>query len=301
MLQSMSGFNGLGLTPKYEGKVRELYDLEDRLLIVCTDRLSAFDVVFDQLIPGKGIILNDITKKWFELCNKIGIRNHFISANVQDLPAEFTDYADHLENRFLIVRKGKRIDFEFIVRGYLMGSAVKEYNDSGGLWGQPLPEGLKNGSRLENPLLTATTKVDSGGHDEPISVELVKEKIGKAVFNEVEKASLKLFNEASLLLENQGILLMDTKFEFALYEDQVMLIDEILTPDSSRFSFIDKYNEAMKENKPIQTMDKQIIRDHLQKSNWDFKHPAPQLPKEVIDHTFNQYNQLKEIIECNIK
>ena len=140
-----------------------------------------------------------------------------------------------------------------------MGSAVKEYNDSGGLWGQPLPEGLGNGSRLEKPMLTATTKVDSGGHDEPISVQLIKNKIGRH-FNEVEKASLKLFNEASLLLENQGILLLDTKFEFALYEDQVMLIDEILTPDSSRFCFIDKYNEAMKENKPIQTMDKQIIR-----------------------------------------
>ena len=197
-------FQWTRINSEIRGKVRELYDLDDRLLIVCTDRLSAFDVVFDQLIPGKGIILNDITKKWFELCNKIGIRNHFISADVQDLPAEFTDYADHLESRFLIVRKGKRIDFEFIVRGYLMGSAVKEYNDSGGLWGQPLPEGLGNGSRLEKPMLTATTKVDSGGHDEPISVQLIKNKIGEAIFNEVEKASLKLFNEASLLLENQA-------------------------------------------------------------------------------------------------
>lgn len=300
-MQSMSGFNGLGLIPKYEGKVRELYDLEDRLLIVCTDRLSAFDVVFDQLIPGKGIILNEITKKWFELCNKIGILNHFISANIKDLPAEFADYSDRLENRFLLVRKGRRIDFEFIVRGYLMGSAVKEYNESGGLWGQPLSAGLKNGSRLAKPLLTATTKVDSGGHDEPIPIDFIKDKIGEATFNEVEHASLRLFNEASLLLEKQGLLLLDTKFEFALYEDQVMLIDEILTPDSSRFCLVDAYNQGMQQNKSIQTMDKQIIRDYLQKSNWNFKHPAPQLPKEIIEHTFNQYNQLKEIIECNIK
>jgi phosphoribosylaminoimidazole-succinocarboxamide synthase len=301
MMQATPGFNGLGLSPKYEGKVRELYDLGDRLLIICTDRLSAFDVVFDQLIPGKGIVLNEITKSWFELCSKEGIFNHFISDKVEDLPPEYLPYADILKNRFLIVRKGNRINFEFIVRAYLMGSAVKEYQTSGGLWGQSLPEGLDNGSRLVSPLLTATTKVDSGGHDEPVSLGVIKDQIGEHVLSEIQKLSFDLFNKASLLLDKQNILLMDTKFEFAFFDNRVMLIDEILTPDSSRFCLKDNYSEAVAKNKPIQTLDKQIIRDHLQKSDWNFKHPAPELPDEIIKYTYNQYQQIKEIIACNIK
>lgn len=296
----MPGFNGIAIKPDYQGKVRELYDLGDELLIVATDRLSAFDVVFDQLIPGKGKVLNRISNAWFQYFQKLGVANHFVSADTSTLPDRFLSYQSELQERFLVANKGERIDFEFIVRGYLMGSAWSEYSRSKSLWGVPLPDGLKKGDALPEPVLTATTKADSG-HDEAVTIDQVRSKLGDSVFAKIESLAMTIFSEAAKLLRDQNVLILDTKFEFALIDKDIVLIDEVLTPDSSRFSLRDEYESAISQGLEIPTMDKQIIRDYLQTIEWDYRAPAPELPEDVIEHTIKCYEKIEEIILCSIK
>lgn len=284
--------------PTYRGKVRDVYDLGDRLLLVSSDRLSAFDVVFGDTIPGKGKILNTISAHWFSLLKNIP--NHFISAQSDAFPAAFQ--GAEFAGRSALVRKTQRIDFECVVRAFLMGSGHKEYAASGTLAGEKLPAGLAKGAILPQPVFTPAVKNDSG-HDENISFAEMKARLSRAesrglpeYADALKEKSLALFAFAFEKLRAKGIYLLDTKFEFGILNGEITLIDEIFTPDSSRFVEIAEYDKAMREGKEIPTMDKQIVRDYVESIGWNKTAPAPQLPAEVIEKTVAQYKKMEEVI-----
>lgn len=276
--------------PTYRGKVRDVYDLGERLLLVSSDRLSAFDVVFGDTIPGKGKILNTISAHWFSLLKNIP--NHFISAQSDVFPAGFQ--GAEFAGRSALVRKTQRIDFECVVRAFLMGSGYKEYAASGTLAGEKLPAGLAKGAILPQPVFTPAVKNDSG-HDENISFAEMKARLPEYAETLKEK-SLSLFAFAFDKLRAKGIYLLDTKFEFGILNGEITLIDEIFTPDSSRFVEIAEYEKAMREGKEIPTMDKQIVRDYVESIGWNKTAPAPRLPAEVIQKTVAQYKKMEEVI-----
>ena len=276
--------------PTYCGKVRDVYDLGDKLVLVSSDRLSAFDVVFGDTIPGKGRILNCISAHWFSLLNHVP--NHFISATADEFPAPFngSGFAGHS----VLVRKTQRIDFECVVRAFLMGSGYKEYSAGGTLAGEKLPPGLAKGAMLPQPVFTPAVKNDTG-HDENISFAEMKRRQPQYA-EALREKSLSLFHFAFDLLREKGVYLLDTKFEFGLLNGEITLIDEIFTPDSSRFVEITEYDKAMALGKEIPTMDKQIIRDYVESIGWDKNPPAPKLPEDVIQKTVAQYKKMEEII-----
>ena len=267
------------------GKVRDTYDLGDRLLMVTTDRISAFDCVMPNGIPGKGAVLTQLSSFWFARTNDL-IPNHLLSTDVADLPAEVRAQEAWLRERFMIVRKARRLDFECVVRGYLAGSAWVEYQHDGTVCGVRLPAGLRQADRLPEPIFTPASKAESG-HDINISLDAVKNAVGEDLGQTLSDASIAIYNAAARFALDRGIIIADTKMEFGLLGDQLILIDELLTPDSSRFWAVGEY--APGGSPP--SFDKQYLRDWLQQSGWDKRPPAPELPAEVIAGTAARYRE----------
>lgn len=265
------------------GKVRDVYDLGDQLLFVATDRLSAFDVVFSQPIPDKGRVLTGLSAYWFRYTEDI-ISNHLISDDVDDLPDCLASYREELEGRFMLVKKGRVLPVECVVRGYLAGSGWARYQETGSVTGVKLPPGLSNSSRLPEPIFTPTTKATEG-HDLPVTVDQMRDMIGSELTDAVIEKSIELYLAASKRTEECGIILADTKLEFAIIDDALCVVDELVTPDSSRFWSADKYREG--ENQ--ESFDKQYLRDYLETVGWDKRPPAPILPQHVIDSTRERY------------
>lgn len=272
-----------GVKPFSIGKVRDIYDLDDRILIVATDRLSAFDVVLPTAIPYKGKILTGLSEFWFSFTRSI-VDNHFITADVAEFPSELQEYKGILAGRSMIARKAKRIDIECVARAYIAGSAWRSYKEKGSVCGIKLPPGLRESDKLPEPIFTPTTKAESG-HDMELTQSQVEDMVGRDVALKIKEKSLQLLAAASAEVESKGLILSDTKFEFGFYEDDIILIDEALTPDSSRFWPMDDYEPGRSQN----SFDKQYVRDYLEEINWDKKPPAPVLPEEVVRKTTERY------------
>ena len=276
--------------PDSRGKVRDIYDTGDNLLMVATDRISAFDYILPDEIPFKGEILNRISEFWFKKFADI-VPNHLVSIDTADFPAEYAEYADYLAGRSMLVKKAEPIMVECIVRGYLTGSGKKTYDEDGTVCGIKLPEGLVEASRLPEPLFTPSTKAAIGDHDENISYERCVELVGEDIASQLRDLSLKIYTAAAEYAATCGIIIADTKFEFGIIDGKVTLIDECLTPDSSRFWPADTYEEG----KVQPSYDKQYVRNWL-KANWDMTGDAPHLPAEVIEGTSARYREAYEII-----
>jgi len=275
------------------GKVRDIYDLDKALLIISTDRVSAFDVILPNGIPGKGRILTAMSVYWFRIMEDI-VPNHLIASEINDFPAHIKQYRSVIEGRSMLVKKAKPLPVECIVRGYLSGSGWKEYMEKGSVCGISLPQGLLEGSELPEPIFTPSTKAETG-HDENITFEEMKKIIGAQLAEEVKLKSISIYKKANDLARKKGIIIADTKFEFGLDENnRLLLIDEILTPDSSRFWPAADYKPG--QMKDI-SLDKQFIRDYLISINWDKKPPAPALPEDVVIKTSERYKEaLKRLI-----
>lgn len=267
-----------------------MYDLGDSLLLVATDRISAFDYILEDEIPYKGQVLTQISRFWFELLDGV-VENHLISCDVEDLPEQFKPYADYLAGRFMLVKKADMFPTECIVRGYLAGSGLKEYEKEGTVCGIELPEGLINSSQLPAPIFTPSTKAEIGDHDENISFERCAEIIGEENATKLRDLSIRVYETARDHAEKQGIIIADTKFEFGVLDGQVILADEVLTPDSSRFWPGDEYEPGCDQP----SFDKQFVRDWLN-ANWDRTGNPPRLPQEIIDKTSEKYVQAYEKI-----
>ena len=272
------------------GKVRDVYELGDKLLVVATDRLSAFDVVMREGIPDKGRVLTQLSCFWFKLIQD-EFRHHFISANVADYPAELHPFADQLEGRSMLVEKAQTFPIECVVRGYLVGSGWKEYRAQGSVCGIKLPTGLREASRLETPIFTPSTKATTG-HDENITWEETVTRIGADAAGKLRELSLKLYSKGREFAEGRGIIIADTKFEWGLKNDQVNLIDEVLTPDSSRFWPQHEY--APGKSQP--SFDKQFVRDYLESLKWNKQPPPPPLPPEVVEKTSEKYREAYRLL-----
>ncbi len=275
----------------FSGKVRDVYQVDDeKILLVATDRISAFDVVFNEGIPGKGQVLTRISNKWFSMIDQVP--NHLISTRPQEELPFLAGYPE-LEDRTVLVKKLKRLDVECVARGYLFGSAWKDYQATGQVCGIKLPPGMKQAERLPRPIFTPATKAESG-HDENISFEECVKIIGdEEIANRVKELTLEIYSWAHNLLWEKGIILSDTKFEFGLDEEgNLYLIDEVLTPDSSRFWSKETYQVGTSPP----NYDKQFIRDYLETLDWDKKPPAPPLPQEIIDKTIARYREIEEVI-----
>ena len=273
-----------------KGKVRDVYDLGDKLLLIVTDRISAFDFVLHEPIPNKGICLTQISKFWFDFF-KDTIPSHMISSEVKDFPGEIRPYADILKGRSMLVKKAKVFPIECIVRGYISGSAWKNYQKDRTVCGIILPAGLKESDKFNEPLFTPSSKVDSG-HDINISFNEMKKLIGKKDAEKLREFSLKMYKKGSEFARKKGIIIADTKFEFGKIGDQVIVVDEVLTPDSSRFWPADLYEPG----KSQPSFDKQYVRDYLSSTDWDKNSTPPHLPTEVIAETQRKYQEAYEKI-----
>ncbi len=276
--------------PDSRGKVRDIYDAGENLLMVATDRISAFDFILPDEIPFKGEVLNRISAFWFDKFADI-VPNHLVSIDPADFPEEFAEYRDYLAGRAMLVKKAQTIPIECIVRGYLTGSGKKTYDENGTVCGIQLPEGLTEASKLPAPLVTPTTKAEIGDHDENISFERCCEIVGEDIAAQIRDLSLKIYKAAAEYAATRGIIIADTKFEFGVIDGKVTLIDECLTPDSSRFWPAASYEEG----KIQPSYDKQFVRNWL-KANWDMTGETPHLPAEVIDGTSERYREAFQII-----
>lgn len=277
-------FAGLKLSGR--GKVRDNYDLDGKLLIVATDRISAFDVVMPDPIPGKGKILTGLSAFWFKKMEDI-IPNHLISINVADFPEQCRPYADVLEGRSMLVRKARTLPVECIVRGYLSGSGWKDYLAGKPVSGIRLPAGLKESAKLAEPVFTPTTKASDGAHDLPMTRAEMEDLIGKELGAKIIDISIRVYSRAAEDARKKGIIIADTKMEFGMGEQGILLIDELLTPDSSRFWPADDFAEGRAQK----SFDKQFLRDYLLSIKWDQKPPAPHLPEEIIEQTGKKYRE----------
>ena len=275
--------SGIDIKPDAQGKVRDIYDLGDKLLMVATDRISAFDYILEDEIPHKGAVLTQISLFWLEQLKDV-IGNHLISADVADLPEQFKPYADYLRGRFMLVKKAEMFPVECIVRGYLAGSGLKEYQKQGTVCGIQLPEGLVNSSKLPEPIFTPSTKAEIGDHDENISFERCAEILGEDAATQLRDLAIKVYSVARDHAAENGIIIADTKFEFGVIGGQIILADEVLTPDSSRFWPGDAYEPGRDQA----SFDKQYVRDWLN-ANWDRQGNPPHLPQEVIERTSQKY------------
>lgn len=276
--------------PDSRGKVRDIYDAGENLLMVATDRISAFDFILPDEIPFKGEVLNRISAFWFDKFADI-VPNHLVSIDPADFPEEFAEYRDYLAGRTMLVKKAQTIPIECIVRGYLTGSGKKTYDENGTVCGIQLPEGLTEASKLPEPLFTPSTKAEIGDHDENISFERCCEIVGEDIATQIRDLSLKIYKAAAEYAATRGIIIADTKFEFGVIDGKVTLIDECLTPDSSRFWPAASYEEG----KIQPSYDKQFVRNWL-KANWDMTGETPHLPAEVIDGTSERYREAFQII-----
>ena len=276
--------------PDSRGKVRDIYDAGENLLMVATDRISAFDFILPDEIPFKGEVLNRISAFWFDKFADI-VPNHLVSIDPADFPEEFAEYRDYLAGRAMLVKKAQTIPIECIVRGYLTGSGKKTYDENGTVCGIQLPEGLTEASKLPEPLFMPSTKAEIGDHDENISFERCCEIVGEDIATQIRDLSLKIYKAAAEYAATRGIIIADTKFEFGVIDGKVTLIDECLTPDSSRFWPAASYEEG----KIQPSYDKQFVRNWL-KANWDMTGETPHLPAEVIDGTSERYREAFQII-----
>ncbi len=280
---SQTEIKGLKLFRK--GKVRDVYDLGEKLLMIATDRISCFDVVLPTPITDKGKILTQISLFWFSFL-KDTIANHLISANIEDLPVEAKQHSEELKDRFMITKKCKVVPFECVVRGYLSGSGWKEYKRSESVCGIKLPSGLKESERLVEPIFTPATKAEVG-HDENVNLDYMKDKIGQELANKIKEISIDIYNKAANFAYSKGIIIADTKFEFGLDGDNLILVDEVLTPDSSRFWPKDQYQPGRSQS----SFDKQFVRDYLETLDWNKTPPGPDLPKEIVEKTRAKYKE----------
>lgn len=281
----------LTFAPDSQGKVRDIYDLGDRLLLVASDRISAFDFVLEDTIPFKGEILTRISLFWFEYLKDV-VPTHILSSDVDSLPEPFKSHVEYLRGRSMIVKKATVFPVECIVRGYLAGSGLKEYNATGKLCGIDLPAGLVNSSKFASPLFTPSTKAEQGDHDENIDFEAAVSTLGREVAEKLRNYSLAIYEAGRARAAERGIIIADTKFEFGLIDGEITLIDEVLTPDSSRFWPADLYKEGVSQS----SFDKQFVRDWLEATDWDKVSPPPRLPREIIETTSAKYIQAYEII-----
>lgn len=270
----------------HRGKVRDIYDIGESLLIVATDRISAFDVVLPTPIPDKGKVLTLMTLFWLQYLSDI-VENHLITSKVEEYPPILLPYKEILKDRSMIVKKAKVFPIECIVRGYITGSAWKEYLQKGSVSGIQLPQGLKESDKLPEPIFTPSTKAEIGKHDINISFSEMCQLIGESNAQILKELSLKLYKKASSYAEERGIIIADTKFEFGLYEDKIILVDEVLTPDSSRFWPLEEYQPG----KPQKSYDKQFIRDWLKNSGWKEGLPPPPIPEDIVEKTREKYLQ----------
>ena len=280
----------IDIKPDAQGKVRDLYDLGDKLLLVASDRISAFDYILEDEIPYKGQVLTQLSCFWFDLLSNV-VDNHLISADVADLPEQFKPYASQLAGRFMLVKKANMFPIECIVRGYLTGSGLKDYQKTGSVCGIKLPEGLVNSSKLPETIFTPSTKAEIGDHDENISFAKTVELIGQESAEAIRDLTIKVYETAADHARERGIIIADTKFEFGVYDGKIILGDEVLTPDSSRFWAADTYKVG--EEQP--SFDKQFVRNWLNE-NWDRQGNPPRLPEEVIKKTSEKYIQAYEKI-----
>ncbi len=269
-----------------QGKVRDIYDLGDHLLMVASDRISAYDVVMPNPVPGKGRVLTQISLFWFDEMRDL-VPNHVVSADVRDYPSECRPYADILRGRSMLVKKATPLSIECIVRGYISGSGWKSYQKTGRVCGIALPRGLVESDRLPEPIFTPSTKAELGSHDENIDFDEACRLVGRTLAERVRDLSLAIYRRGAEIAESRGIIIADTKFEFGLVGDRLLLIDEVLTPDSSRFWPRDTYAPGGTQ----QSFDKQFLRDYLTGIGWDKKPPAPKLPEEVIEGTRSRYQE----------
>jgi phosphoribosylaminoimidazole-succinocarboxamide synthase len=287
-MEPISKTNIDGVEPS-RGKVRDIYDLGDKLLIVATDRISAFDVIMANGIPYKGIILTQISLFWFDFLSDY-VEHHLISADVENFPSPFCDFGDRLRGRSMLVKKGEVLPVECVVRGYLAGSGWKEYKTSGTVCGQKLPQGLRQCEKLPEFIFTPATKAERGTHDENISFEKCVDIIGKERADYVRNKSIELFKKAGDYAESKGLILSDTKFEWGVVDGKIILIDEVLTPDSSRFWPADKYEPGRDQ----ESFDKQFVRNYLESINFDKSGPGVELPDDICKKTSEKYIEAYE-------
>ncbi len=283
-----TNFENLKLFRK--GKVRDVYDLEDRLLIIATDRLSAFDVILPDGIPDKGKILTQMTSFWFDFTGNV-IKNHVISDDLKQYPSSLSQYSHQISGRSMLIRKTKPIEIECIVRGYLAGSGWKEYTRDGAVSGIQLPTGMKESEKFPEPVFTPSTK-STEGHDVNITYQEMENRIGKDLALQLKEKSIRLYSMAAEKTREKGIIIADTKFEFGLIDGDVILIDEILTPDSSRFWPMYDYEAGRSQA----SYDKQYVRDYLSTLEWDKNPPGPSLPENVVENTRKKYLEVFEKI-----
>jgi len=272
------------------GKVRDVYDLGDKLLIVSTDRISCFDVVLPNGIPYKGKVLTGLSCFWFDFLKSV-LPNHFVTADVDHYPAEVKKYKEELLGRSMLVKKSKALPIECIVRGYLAGSGWKEYQKSRSICGIDLPSGLKESSKLPEIIFTPSTKAEEG-HDINVRADFVEKQLGKEITEQIKDLSIAVYKKAADYGWAKGIIIADTKFEFGIHENKVILIDEVLTPDSSRFWPRGEYEPG----RPQSSFDKQFVRDYLEGLDWDKTPPAPGLPEDIISKTTRKYLEAFEIL-----
>jgi len=274
-----------GIQKINSGKVREIFEVEEYLLLVATDRISAFDVILPNAIPKKGAVLTQMSKFWFDMISHEGIvKHHLITTDVEKFPQVLVPFSEQLAGRSTLALKCKPLPIECVVRGYLAGSGWKDYQASGSVCGIPLPKGLSESSKLEEPIFTPATKAATG-HDENISFERAAEIVGQKIADQVRSLSLKIYKTARDYAAKKGIIICDTKFEFGQVGDDLILIDEVLTPDSSRFWPADDYAPGRSQA----SFDKQYIRDYLETLDWDKTYPGPELPQEIVEATSKRY------------
>ncbi len=273
------------------GKVRDIYDLGEHFLIVSSDRLSAFDVIMKQGIPYKGIVLTQISKFWFDFF-KDQVENHIVETEVENFPPELQEYSSMLKGRSMIVKKAEVIPLECIVRGYISGSGWKDYLATGEICGIKLPEGLVESEKLPEPIFTPSSKAEIGMHDENITADSAIELVGEETFEIIKSKALLIYKTAAEYALKKGIIIADTKMEFGIIDGKIILIDELLTPDSSRFWPLEKYEKG----RPQESFDKQYVRDYLLSINFNKKPPAPTLPDNVIENTSKKYREALKIL-----
>jgi phosphoribosylaminoimidazole-succinocarboxamide synthase len=291
MKEAMYDIEIPGVKKLYSGKVRELFEVDDKnMLMVATDRISAFDYILPTPIPEKGIILTQMSIFWFGYLKDV-MKNHIVEYRFDEFPEKFRRY-QFLKDRSVIVKKVKKVPIECVVRGYLSGSGWKEYKEKGEVCGVKLPDGLKESDKLPEPIFTPATKEEKGQHDINIDFSEMSKRVGEDIARMLKEKSIILYKKASEYAENKGIIIADTKFEFGIDNGEIILIDEVFTPDSSRFWEKDKYMPG----KPQDSLDKQYIRDYLLSTKWDRNSSPPSLPDEVVQMTVNKYRQIYRIL-----
>ncbi len=273
-----------------QGKVRDIYDVEGKLLIVASDRISAFDHILPSLIPDKGKVLTQLSKFWFDYTSLV-CPNHLLTAEAEEFPAVLRKYREVLEKRSMLVKKTGVIPVECVVRGYLAGSGWKEYKATGKTSGVKLPDGMKQGDRLEQAIFTPSTKAEEG-HDQNISFKEMQKVVKPELAQQIKKVSLELYQKASLHALSKEIIIADTKFEFGLLDNELVLVDEIFTPDSSRFWPLATYSPGQSQS----SLDKQFVRDYLENAGWDKQSPPPPLPPAIIDQTSKMYFEIYRLL-----